>query len=259
MHRRLTQRGSALTLTVTAVLALAGIGYAAIPGPDGVIETCYNTTYGNLRVIDPAAGQACTRSEKPLAINQRGVKGDTGATGATGPAGPIGPTGPEGPKGDTGATGPTGPEGPQGPAGEASDTIRTQNLVTGRLSCETLCTIFRVNPVGKSDAHTDRFLELYLAGAPAGGMKVLRFNVAIPDFSLDVPAGEEVKFTFYDEFNTSNVFAQCTIGGGGRSCSDSTPATIPAGTQFYMAIESTYAITDDPVIHADWVSETSIG
>lgn len=237
MHRSLTRKGSAMTLTVTAVLVLAGIGYAAIPGSDGVIQTCYNTTYGNLRVIDPSAGQACLKSEKALPISQTGPKGDTGATGPTGP---------------------TGPEGPPGPAGEAPTTIRTQYLATGLLSCNTLCTIFHLNPVGKTDVENDS-LEMRDVRAPAGGMKVSRFSVTLPDFNISVPSGESMTIGFYNEANATQSFVSCDIHTGEKTCSDPTTATIPAGTQFFMAVSSSFAITQNPTINVDWVGETGLG
>lgn len=249
MPRRFTHKGSAITITVTAVLALAGIGYAAIPGSDGVITTCYNTTFGQLRVIDTEAGQACTKSEKQLAINQRGPKGDTGAPGPAGPAGPQGPQG---------QTGPEGPQGPPGPAGAGSDTIRTQYLSSVLLSCDTLCTIFHANPVGKTDVENDS-LEMRDMRAPKGGLKVSRFEVTLPDFNIRVDAGEVVTVGFYNEANATQAFVQCTIGGGERTCSDPSTPTIPAGTRFFMAVSSSFSITQGPTINVNWVGETPLG
>lgn len=239
MHRRLTQKGSALTLTVTAVLVLAGIGYAAIPGSDGVIQTCYNTSFGALRVIDAEAGQTCTKFEKPLAISQRGPKGDTGATG---------PTGPQGPQGE---------KGEQGPPGEGSSAIRTQYLATGLLSCSTLCTIFHLNPVGKTDTGSDS-LDLRDVRAPSGGLEVSRFTVTLPDTNISVPAGHDVTVGLYNEANATQSFASCTIGAGERTCTDSTAQTIPGGTQFFMAVSSSFSITQRPAINVDWVGETPL-
>jgi hypothetical protein len=50
-----------------------------------------------------------------------------------------------------------GPPGPQGPPGPGANTIRTQYLAAGYLSCTTLCTIFHLNPVGKTDTGRSSF------------------------------------------------------------------------------------------------------
>ena len=128
----------ALAITAVAVVAIAGgVTFAVAEiGGGGVINGCYQKNVGNLRVIDPSAGDSCRPSEIAISWNQtgpqgqtgqgppgpQGPKGDTGATGATGPAGPIGPAGPKGDTGATGATGPTGPAGPPGPAGPQGPT-----------------------------------------------------------------------------------------------------------------------------------------
>ena len=117
MRRKLTRNGSILALLLMGVLAAVGVGYGAIPSPDGVIHSCYNANSnpsGQLRVIDADAGAKCAKNEKALDFNQKGPKGDKGDTGPQGPPGPQGPQGLPGPKGETGATGPQGPAGPAG-------------------------------------------------------------------------------------------------------------------------------------------------
>ena len=89
-HRKLALVGAVLVAVPTA-----GIAYAAIPGSNGVIQSCYNRG-GNIKVV---SALPCPKGWTPLAWNQ------------TGPRGPIGATGPQGPKGDTGATGAAGTEG----------------------------------------------------------------------------------------------------------------------------------------------------
>jgi len=179
-------------------------------------------------------------SERPLAISQRGPKGDPGAPG------------PAGPRGLQGATGPAGP------AGAGSNTIRTQYLATGLLDCTTLCTIFHLNPVGTTDTDSDD-PGLRHVRAPAGGLKVSRFAVTLPDSNISVPAGHSVTIGLYNEANATESFASCTISGGGRTCTDPTTATIPAGTQFFMAVGSSFSITQRPAISVDWVGETGLG
>jgi hypothetical protein len=119
-------RGSRLLLVLVLGAAVFGVVsgvQAAIPDSSGVINGCYQKNVGNLRVIDPSAGDSCRPSEIAISWSQtgpqglqgpQGPKGDTGATGATGPQGPDGP---QGPKGDTGTTGATGPQGPKGDTG----------------------------------------------------------------------------------------------------------------------------------------------
>jgi hypothetical protein len=131
MRRFRFARGRWFLLGVVAGAFLAGgaVALAAIPDSSGEIHGCYQKNVGNLRVIDPSAGDTCRPPEIALTWSQtgpqgpvgpvgpQGPKGDTGATGPQGPKGDTGATGPQGPKGDTGATGPQGPAGPQGPPG----------------------------------------------------------------------------------------------------------------------------------------------
>src|SRR6266540_4279280 len=136
MRRFTLKRGRWFLLGAVVGAALAGgaVTLAAIPDSGGVINGCYQKNVGNLRVIDPSAGDSCRPSEIALSWSQtgpqgppgpQGPKGDTGATGATGPAGPAGPAGPKGDTGATGATGPAGPAGPPGPKGDTGATGAT--------------------------------------------------------------------------------------------------------------------------------------
>jgi hypothetical protein len=98
-------------LAGVVALGAAGIAWASIPGPGGVISACYKTGSGDLRVID--SGTSCRAAELPLSWNQQGTPGATGVTGATGATGPTGATG------ATGAAGASG--GPAGNAFEVGD------------------------------------------------------------------------------------------------------------------------------------------
>lgn len=101
----------ALALTVGIGLGGSSLAAAVIPDPSGLIHGCVRSTNGlgggNLRVIDPAAGESCSTTETPLDFNQRGPQG---AAGPQGPAGAAGPAGPAGPQGQTGAPGLSGLE-----------------------------------------------------------------------------------------------------------------------------------------------------
>ena len=136
MRRFRFARGRWFLLGVVAGAFLAGgaVALAAIPDSSGVIHGCYQKNVGNLRVIDPDAGDNCRPPEIAISWNQtgpvgpvgpQGPKGDTGATGPQGPKGDTGATGPQGPKGDTGATGAQGPKGDTGATGPKGDTGAT--------------------------------------------------------------------------------------------------------------------------------------
>jgi hypothetical protein len=83
MRSMLTHKRSIPALALLVVLAAAGVGYAAIPGPGGVIKGCYATTEGLLlgiphskgdtRIVD--SGEACRSYEKTLPWNQTGPQG----------------------------------------------------------------------------------------------------------------------------------------------------------------------------------------
>ena len=61
-----------------AALAVASIGWAAIPDGNGVIHGCYKKDSGVLRVYDDTASspKKCTSSESPLDWNQNGLATD---------------------------------------------------------------------------------------------------------------------------------------------------------------------------------------
>jgi hypothetical protein len=71
MLSRLRSRAGAPTpATVIAlialVIAIGGVGYAAIPSGDGKINGCYDTSSGALRVIDTAKDERCGTGERAL-------------------------------------------------------------------------------------------------------------------------------------------------------------------------------------------------
>ncbi|HMQ02488.1 MAG TPA: hypothetical protein PKD26_01045 [Pyrinomonadaceae bacterium] len=107
---KLSPRGQRIAFfAAAAVIISAVIAFANIPGANGVIHGCYDTSTGAVRVIDFEAGAKCRiPGEAALNWNQ---------TGPQGPQGPAGPQGPIGFQGPQGVPGPQGPQGPQGPAG----------------------------------------------------------------------------------------------------------------------------------------------
>ncbi len=140
MHTRI--RRVALAVTAVAIVAIAGgVTYAVADiGGGGVINGCYKTQNGQLRLIDPAS-DSCHPSETSISWSQTGPQGPKGDKGDPGPQGPkgdphrasgtsgaaAGPTGPQGP------AGPQGPQGPQGPAGPPGPTTRTPTCWTARI------------------------------------------------------------------------------------------------------------------------------
>jgi hypothetical protein len=71
--------------------ALGAGAYAAIPDSNGVIHGCYQKKKGNLRVV--RAGKRCSKSEKAIAWNQKGLQGPQGVPGTNGATGATGATG----------------------------------------------------------------------------------------------------------------------------------------------------------------------
>jgi hypothetical protein len=108
MHTRI--RRVALAVTAVAIVAIAGgVTYAVAEiGGGGVINGCYKSQNGQLRLIDPAT-DSCHPSETPISWSQTGPQGPKGDKGDKGDPGPAGPQGP------AGSTGPAGPQGPAGP------------------------------------------------------------------------------------------------------------------------------------------------
>jgi hypothetical protein len=75
-------------LVVGAVsLLAAGLGYAAIPGANGVISGCYDSKTGALRVLDREGGASCDSKEASLEWNRTGPQGPQGQSGPQGSPG----------------------------------------------------------------------------------------------------------------------------------------------------------------------------
>ena len=101
MRRRF--RRVAMALIAVAVVAIAGgVTYAVADiGGGGVIDGCYKTQNGQLRLIDSAT-DSCHPSETAISWGQTGTQGPKGDKGDKGDPGPPGPPGPKGDKGDPG-------------------------------------------------------------------------------------------------------------------------------------------------------------
>lgn len=92
MRRRF--RRVAMAITAVAVVAIAGgVTYAVADiGGGGVINGCYKTQNGQLRLIDPAT-DSCHPSETAISWGQTGTPGPKGDKGDPGPQGPPGAAG----------------------------------------------------------------------------------------------------------------------------------------------------------------------
>jgi hypothetical protein len=112
----------AIAVSATLALGVGGAAYAS--AATDVIQGCYHSTNGEVRIVGQAS--QCRNTETPIEWNKQGIPGDVGPVGPQGEPGPQGPQGPQGLKGDTGDVGPKGPKGdtgaqgavgPAGPAG----------------------------------------------------------------------------------------------------------------------------------------------
>lgn len=71
---RLSRSTTVLATAVGVTLAVGGVAAAAIPdAASRSISACYATSGGALRVIDPALGQTCRSTEKPLSWRTNGM------------------------------------------------------------------------------------------------------------------------------------------------------------------------------------------
>jgi hypothetical protein len=194
MRRRF--RRVAMAIIVVAVVAIAGgVTYAVADiGDGGVINGCYKSQNGQLRLIDPAT-DSCHPSETAISWSQTGPQGPAGPPGPTGPAGPPGPVGPTGPAGPQGATGPTGPQGPQGLSGlpPVNRFTPTQIVRGAILTCEsssgtatsTTCQGLKLN--GSDVTTRPGFPEAtaicgVIATGTPGGVVTISGNAAVPYF-----------------------------------------------------------------------------
>jgi hypothetical protein len=140
MRRRF--RRVALAVSAVVVVAIAGgVTYAVADiGGGGVINGCYKSQNGQLRLIDPAS-DSCHPSETPISWSQTGPQGPKGDPGPPGPPGPQGPAGPQGVPGPQGPTGPQGPAGPPGPPNPNADLLDGTDSTALLLHCPTGMTL----------------------------------------------------------------------------------------------------------------------
>jgi Lamin Tail Domain/Collagen triple helix repeat (20 copies) len=181
-----------------------------------VIRACIGKA-GRLRVV--ARPTDCRRSERRIAWNESGRRGEPGPPGPAGPPGATGADGAAGPAGPQGPPGPQGERGPQGPKGDPGtiDALERVNgvachadgrngiiAVTYDSSAHAVFTCVaataeaavRANEfsIGTAASATDEFVELYNAGsssADLSGFKlVYRSGAGTSDVALGtIPDG----------------------------------------------------------------------
>jgi len=76
-----------------AVLLTVGVAAASVPDGTGTIHGCFKKSGGDVRIIDPSAGESCGSSELPISWLQAGPQGSQGQIGDKGVQGQPGPAG----------------------------------------------------------------------------------------------------------------------------------------------------------------------
>jgi hypothetical protein len=135
MHGRVRRVAVAFSAVVLVAIA-GGITYAvADVGGGGVINACFKSQNGQLRLVDPATDH-CLPSETAI------------SWGHTGTRGPTGPTGPQGAKGDKGDRGQ--------PATELWAVINSDGTVARQSGAVTAAAAFSSPPNGQYFVIFDR-------------------------------------------------------------------------------------------------------
>src|SRR5262245_47061890 len=81
---------------LAGLLVIAGVATASIPDSDGTVHACVKKTGGQVRAIDPSAGQTCNANENALSWNRTGLDGTKGSPGPPGLSGQQGDPGSSG-------------------------------------------------------------------------------------------------------------------------------------------------------------------
>jgi hypothetical protein len=195
------------------IVALGGIGIAAIPGRDGVINACYAKKTGDVRLVEK--GKKCKRGEKKTKWNQ---KGRTGASGQIGPIGPQGLKGDKGDKGDPGQAGTNGENGIDGSAGQAGSS--GPGLLFGTGTVNQGMTIY----TSLAGANTTDQATAYTPIPPGASLTARDFSVRLRDNVGG--AGQNVSFAL--QVNNVDKLS-CTITTGNRTCSSTETVVLNPG------------------------------
>jgi Collagen triple helix repeat (20 copies) len=220
MRRRF--RRVALAVTAVVVVSIAGgVTYAlADIGSGGVINGCYKSQNGQLRLIDPAT-DSCHPSETAISWSQ------------TGPQGPPGPPGPPGPKGDKGDKGDPGASGASGSALLTGQATSLPSVGAGSI-------VFRRASVnGVTAAAT--FVSQVASLTPGRALVARDLTVRILS---DIPAGGSVRVELVD--NAGNfgdgdtpTALGCTItgtAGNDTTCTAPGPMALSPAAIIFMRV-----------------------
>jgi hypothetical protein len=114
----------------------------------------------------------------------------------------------------------------------------------GRLTCSSGCTIFDFRPQGFTDNLEPGPVENRLFQAPPGGLDVSNWSMTL---SPGVPNGQNMT-AWLIEGSTPNVFLSCALNGPASSCTSNGTAHIPAGTLFWVAVNTSYQVAGSPYL-----------
>ena len=211
MRRRI--RRVAMAITGVAVVAIAGgVTYAVADiGGGGVINGCYKSQNGQLRLIDPAA-DSCHPSETAISWSQ---------------------TGPQGPKGDKGDKGDPGASGASGSALLTGQATSLPSLGAGSI-------VFRRASVNGVTAATT-FVSDVASLTPGRALVARDLTVRILN---DIPAGGSVRVELVAN---AGVFSDggaptalgCTItgtAGNDRTCTAPGPMALSPAAIIFMRV-----------------------
>jgi hypothetical protein len=127
---------------------------------------------------------------------------------------------------------------------DLASSATTPFIGRGHLSCGGGCTIFDFRPQGFTDNLEGGNLENRAFKSPPGGLKVSDWAASL----TSAPPSGQTMAIWLIEFSTPNVFLSCNIDGPATSCSSPNTATIPAGTLFWVVINTSYQVAGAPYL-----------
>jgi hypothetical protein len=120
--RTYLKRPAVVAIVAAGLAVVVVVSHASIPGPSGLISSCYVQGSGTVKIVDSSV-TSCPDGQTLLTWNQVGPVGPAGPQGVPGKPGAQGPAGSQGPVGPQGLAGPQGPAGPLGPPGISNASV----------------------------------------------------------------------------------------------------------------------------------------